>query len=37
MISKEGVKVDPAKIKVVVEWKSPKNVNKVHIFLGLVG
>ncbi|XP_019107150.1 uncharacterized mitochondrial protein AtMg00860-like [Beta vulgaris subsp. vulgaris] len=37
VINKEGVKVDPPKIKVVVEWKSPKNLTKVQIFLGLAG
>lgn len=34
VISKEGVKVDPSKIKIVVEWVSPKNVSEVWGFLG---
>ncbi|XP_056695508.1 uncharacterized protein [Spinacia oleracea] len=34
-ISKEGVSVDPAKIKAVSEWVAPKNVTEVRSFLGL--
>ena len=26
IVSKEGIRVDPKKIKVVVEWKPPRNV-----------
>ena len=37
VISDEGVSVDPQKIKVVVNWKPPKNVSEVRSFLGLVG
>jgi len=37
VINKEGVKVDPEKIKAVVEWESPKNVSEVRSFLGLAG
>ena len=37
IVSKEGIRVDPRKIEVVVEWKPPRNVTKVHNFLGLVG
>lgn len=37
MILKEGIKVDPVKVKVVPEWNSPKDVIKVRSFLGLVG
>ena len=33
----EGIRVDPAKIEVVVNWKPPKSVTKVRSFLGLVG
>ena len=33
----EGVSMDPQKIKVVVNWKPPKNVLKVRSFLGLAG
>ncbi|XP_019103885.1 uncharacterized mitochondrial protein AtMg00860-like [Beta vulgaris subsp. vulgaris] len=37
VINKEGVKMDHAKIKVVFEWESPKNVTEVRSFLGLAG
>ena len=37
IISKEGIRVDPKKIEVVVEWKPPRNVTKVRSFLGLAG
>ncbi|XP_057251716.1 uncharacterized protein LOC130591806 [Beta vulgaris subsp. vulgaris] len=32
VINKEGVKVDPAKIKAVVEWESPKNMIEIRVF-----
>ena len=35
IISKEGIRVDPKKIEVVVEWKPPRNVIEVRSFLGL--
>ena len=35
IVSKEGIRVDPKKIEVVVEWKPPRNVTKVCSFLGL--
>ena len=37
IVSKEGIRVDPKKIEVVVEWKPPRNVTEVHSFLGLAG
>ena len=37
IVSKEGIRVDPKKIEVVVEWKPPKNVTEVRSFLGLAG
>ena len=33
----EGIRVDPAKIKAIISWKSPRNVTKVRSFLGLAG
>ena len=36
-MSAEGIRVDPAKIEAVVNWKSPQNVTKVRSFLGLAG
>lgn len=37
VISKEGVKVDPKKIKAINEWPQPKNISKLRGFLGLTG
>ena len=37
IVSKEGIRVDPNKIEVVVEWKPPRNVTEVRSFLGLAG
>ena len=36
-MSAEGIRVDPAKIEAVVNWKSPQNVTEVRSFLGLAG
>ena len=36
-MSAEGIKVDPTKIKVMVNWKPPRNVTEVRSFLGLAG
>ena len=33
----KGIRVDPAKIEVVVNWKLPRSVTKVRSFLGLAG
>ncbi|MGH3055287.1 MAG: reverse transcriptase family protein, partial [Gaiellaceae bacterium] len=35
IISAEGVKVDPAKTKVVDEWPAPQNTHQLQQFLGL--
>ena len=35
IVSKEGIRVDPKKIEVVVEWKPPRNVTEVRSFLVL--
>ena len=37
IVSKEGIRVDPKKIEVVVEWKPPRYVREVRSFLGLSG
>ena len=37
IVSKDGVSVDPAKIKAVSEWPTPKNVTEIRSFLGLAG
>ena len=35
IVSAEGIKVDPAKIEVIVNWKPPRNVIEVRSFVGL--
>ena len=37
IVLKEGIRVDPKKIEVVVEWKPLRNVTEVRSFLGLAG
>ena len=37
VISKEGVKVDPKKIKSITEWTNPTNISKLRGFLRLMG
>ena len=37
IISKEGVKVDPSKIKEITEWPQPNNISKLRGLLGLIG
>ena len=33
----EGIRVDPAKIEAVVNWKPPQSVTEVRSLLGLAG
>ena len=35
IVSHEGVKVDPNKIKAIKEWKVPTTIKQLHEFLGL--
>jgi hypothetical protein len=37
IITVDGVKVDPKKVKAVSEWKQLTNVIEIHSFLGLAG
>ena len=37
IVSKEGIRVDPRKIEVVIEWKPPRNVTEIRSFLGQAG
>ena len=37
IVSKEGIRVDPRKIEVILEWKQPRSVTEVRSFLGLAG
>jgi hypothetical protein len=35
VVSREGIAVDPGKVKEVLEWKPPTTVSEVQSFLGL--
>ena len=37
IVSHEGVRVDPNKIKVMMDWSIPKTLNSLRGFLGLTG
>ena len=37
LVSKEGIKADPKKIKAVTEWPKRTNVTEARSFLGLAG
>ena len=37
IVSEEGIRVDPNKIEVIIEWKPQRNVTEVRSFLGLAG
>ena len=37
IVSAEGIRVNPTKIEVVMNWKPPRNVIEVRSFLGLAG
>ena len=37
IVSEEGIRLDPSKIEVILEWKPPRNVTEVRSFLGLEG
>ncbi|KAI3747349.1 hypothetical protein L6452_09803 [Arctium lappa] len=37
VVSEDGIKVDPAKIKAIEEWEAPKTPSEVRSFLGLAG
>lgn len=36
IISGDGIAVDPAKIRAIVEWPTPTNVSEVRSFMGLI-
>jgi hypothetical protein len=36
-IFKDGISVDPSKVQGVMDWKPPKSVHQICIFLGLAG
>ena len=35
IISKEGIRMDPEKLKVIDEWPVPKNLHEVRSFIGM--
>ena len=37
VVSRDGVKVDPAKIEAMMSWKPPTNPSEIRSFLGLAG
>ncbi|KAE8657890.1 Detected protein of unknown function [Hibiscus syriacus] len=37
VISAVGIRVDPQKVKAIMDWEVPKNVSEVRSFLGLTG
>ena len=37
VIFKEGILVDPYKIKAIIDWPTPKDVNDVRSFMGIIG
>ena len=37
IVSHEGVKVDPSKIKAMIDWMIPKTLNNIIGLLGLIG
>jgi hypothetical protein len=37
LVNKDGIHVDPAKVKAVVDWPVPKSIKEVRAFLGLTG
>ena len=37
VVTKEGIKVDPQKVKAVTKWSRPTNVTEIRSFLVLAG
>ncbi|XP_052734099.1 uncharacterized protein LOC128196647 [Vigna angularis] len=37
IVSAEGISVDPAKVRAVIDWASPRSVTEVRSFVGLAG
>ena len=35
IVSAKGIRVDPAKVEAIVNWKQPRNVIEVRSFLGI--
>jgi len=37
VVSKEGIALELEKVRAIVEWETPRNVDEVVSFMGLVG
>jgi len=37
VVTKEGIKVDPQKVKAITEWSRPTNITQIRSFMGLPG
>lgn len=37
VVSKERIEMDPEKIRFIMEWEAPRNVDEVRSFMGLAG
>jgi len=37
VVTKEGIKVEPQKVKAITEWLMPTNITEIRSFLGLIG
>ena len=37
VVSKDGIAMDPEKIRAIMDWVTPKNLDEVRSFMGLVG
>ena len=37
VVSKDGISVDPIKVKYIMEWSGPKNVYDIRSFMGIMG
>ena len=37
VVTKEGIKIDPQKVKAITEWSMPTNITKIRSFLRLAG
>ena len=37
IVNREGISVDPEKVKAITEWQRPTTVSEIRSFLGLAG